>query len=131
MPLSVIVNRLTAGYWAAGTALAALALQALVLPSDRRLDIRNAGLAAPHQLRTALRAGPIVAPVKRKLPTTPPWPQDLLEAGDIVPPVLAPDDAPLPGRKDALLAAAQRSAAAAKSARTTLAAQQPAHPARD
>lgn len=34
----------------------------------------------------------------------PPWPQAVIAAGDIVPPVLAPDMAPLPLREDAAFA---------------------------
>ena len=115
--------RFNAGHLALGAAVAALSAMALAAPSDRRLGLHNAGLSEPHNLRAALRSGPIVAPVKRRQPVMPPWPHALVAAGDIVPPALAPDMAPLPARKDAALASARRTAAAQpRPSATTLAA---------
>lgn len=74
------------------------ALVLLAVHADRRLgdDGRHA----------ALRSGPSVPPVRRVKPVTPPWPEALVTAGDIVPPEFAPDAAPLPVRRDGELARA-------------------------
>jgi len=54
----------------------------------------------------------------------PPWPHPVIAAGYIVPPVLAPDMAPLPLREDAALAAIVRKTALQRvTPETTLAAQ--------
>jgi hypothetical protein len=52
----------------------------------------------------------------------PPWPHAVIAAGDIVPPVLASDMAPLPLREDAALASIVRKTALQRAApETTLA----------
>lgn len=78
----------------------------LMMCADRRIGTAGAAPSTPVAVRKAMRNGPAVAPVGRVRPQMPPWPAALVAAGDIVPPVLAPDMAPLPHRRDAALARA-------------------------
>lgn len=98
----------------AGFIVASLAGSAMVLTcgltADRRIAPGVAMEFVSGTLRHRIRSGPIVAPVRRVTPVTPPWPEELVAAGDVVPEVLAPAAAPLPERKDfGLLEAAARS----------------------
>ena len=85
-------------------ALAVLIPAVTVVVADHRFSGHGLWGTSAVDVREALHAGPIVAPVRRTLPVTPPWSMALIAAGDIVPPQLAPDTAPLPVRKNASLA---------------------------
>lgn len=85
------------------------------LAADRRFTPAGGPAGDADLVRQAIWSGPIVGPVRRAMPVTPPWSAALVAAGDIVPPVLAPDIAPLPVRKNAALARAHRHAAAVPS----------------
>lgn len=84
----------------------------LMMCADRRIGVAGAAPSTPPAVRQTMRNGPVVAPVARVRPHMPPWPVALVAAGDIVPPVLAPDMAPLPARRDATLARAFQQAEA-------------------
>lgn len=93
---------------------AVIALIAAATAADRRFPTyHGSGSRALHE-RQVIHAGPMVMPVLRRMPETPPWTAALVAAGDIVPPLLAPDAAPLPDRKSAALAEAHRTAMAAQ-----------------
>lgn len=68
--------------------------------------------------------GPVVAPVRRRMPETPPFPEAILLAGDVVEPSRAPDDAPDPSRRDAALAAIHLAADQAARSSVTITAQE-------
>lgn len=78
----------------------------LMMCADRRIGVAGGAPTTPAAVRQAMWNGPVVAPVDRVRPHTPPWPAALVAAGDIVPRVLAPDMAPLPARRNATLARA-------------------------
>lgn len=92
----------------AGVVTALLAGTSLMagLSADRRIASVEATELAGGTLGQRIRSGPLVTPVRRQMPVTPPWPEALVAAGDVVPPVLAPVAAPLPERKDLGLAEA-------------------------
>jgi hypothetical protein len=94
-----------------------------LIPADRRVASLGI-LAAPNVVQGALHSGPTVAPMRRTQPVMPPWPAALVAAGDIVPPMLAPDGAPLPERKNAELAVQHLRAAAKAGERATVVAEQ-------
>lgn len=98
----------------AGVGMALLVATSIMagLTADRRIASMDATGIAGGTLRQRIRSGPMVAPVPRAMPVTPPWPEALVAAGDVVSPVVAPAAAPLPARKDLGLAeAAQRAGA--------------------
>lgn len=88
--------------------LLALAMVALALPAAERVS-EHASASPPgtsRQHATAARGGPMVAPVRRRQPVTPPYPEAILAAGDVEEPSRAPSEAPLPEQKNAELARA-------------------------
>lgn len=91
---------------AAAAQTAAAGTLMLMMCADQRIVTAGAAPSTPVAVRQAMRNGPAVAPVGRVRPHMPLWPAALVAAGDIVPPVLAPDMAPLPHRRDAAMARA-------------------------
>lgn len=114
------------------------AIGTISMCADGRIAIAGAETSTAAAVRQAMRSGPVVAPVGRMRPKLPPWPTALVAAGDIVPPVLAPEMAPLPVRRDAAAAraflltetSALAEAQAADATRTALTASKVAAPAR-
>lgn len=94
----------------------------LVLAAERgRLPIAERTATAPRPALTDLTDAvgtsrperAVVAPVRRVMPKTPPLPEAILLAGDVEEPSRAPDQAPMPGRRDAALAQAHLAGEAA------------------
>lgn len=102
-----------------------LAAALAALPADGRrspsplVSAVPAGASATHRIQR----GPVVAPVRRRMPETPPFPEEILLAGDVVEPSRAPDDAPAPSRRDAALAAIHLAADHAARSSMTITAQ--------
>ncbi len=102
--------------------LLALAIIALALPADQRVAPRDSVFSGESRVSTASevsqRGGPMVAPVRRRMPVTPPYPEAILAAGDVEEPSRAPSEAPLPEQRNAELARAFLAAEAAATTET-------------
>lgn len=112
-------------YTIAASVLLMTAALAAVTADGRRSPSPLAGAApAGTSAIPGIQRGPMVAPVRRRMPETPPFPEAILLAGDVVEPSRAPDDAPDPSRRDAALAAIHLAADQAKSSVTVTAQEQ-------
>jgi len=108
----------------ASVLLLAAALAAVTADSRRSPSPLFSAVPAGASAIQVGQRGPMVAPVRRRMPETPPFPEAILLAGDVVEPSRAPDDAPDPSRRDAALAAIHLAADQAAKSSVTITAQE-------